>query len=606
MLLLRRTFISIILVTALVVVSGCGDLVPENIGSLIGLGPADGENGFGGPGGPGAESPGDEAPPAGEPSEGRKPGSGGPAAGSSGAIIYVKSSPAGAADGSSWGDAFGDLQSALDAAADRGGAEIWVAAGTYLPSADVSGDPDPADPRTKTFQLRNGVAIYGGFPADAGDGIGPDSRDPDAHPTILSGDMNGSGTWDFDDVYHVIYNTQDALLDETAVLDGVTITGGHAHGQLRDGHGGGIYLEGKQDNPSRPTISNVTVTGNKAVGSGGGIYMFAAEPHFHRVTISENMGETGGGMFTSISSPEIFESSFVGNTAEVVGGAMYMERDSYPVLTDVKVADNYAISGGGLFIESGTAILTDVEITRNQAEHWGGGTSSDLGGVFVMRNVIISGNYAPWGGGGMHLWRTTARLSNVLITGNEGIKGGGILADTSALTMHHVTISGNRSEDAGGGLAYISLEPDQRPAEPFVVYNSIIWGNDAEGNAAGYTLPNVFIDAGEGAPEFFSSLIQGSGGSSGWNSGENYEGAPMFGFDGGGNIDADPQFIEPLPAEHAPIPGGDYRLSAGSPAIDAGSPDYADVDTAADLAGADRIIGPAPDMGAYEFDPDGG
>src|SRR5271157_6174441 len=47
-------------------------------------------------------------------------------------ICYVKSNASGKNDGSSWGNAFTDLQSALGSSACP---EIWVAAGTYKPTS---------------------------------------------------------------------------------------------------------------------------------------------------------------------------------------------------------------------------------------------------------------------------------------------------------------------------------------------------------------------------------------------------------------------------------------------------------------------------------------
>ena len=45
--------------------------------------------------------------------------------------------------------------------------------------------------------------------------------------------------------------------------------------------------------------------------------------------------------------------------------------------------------------------------------------------------------------------------------------------------------------------------------------------------------------------------------------------------------------------------GGDYRLKAGSPAIDAGTPDHS---CTPDIAGNPRPTGSAPDLGAYEYE----
>ncbi len=69
------------------------------------------------------------------------------------AIRYVKWNAGGANNGTSWTNAYTSLQSALAAASS--GAEIWVAAGTYGPTAGTD--------RTVSFTLKIGVEIYGGF-----------------------------------------------------------------------------------------------------------------------------------------------------------------------------------------------------------------------------------------------------------------------------------------------------------------------------------------------------------------------------------------------------------------------------------------------------------
>ena len=94
-----------------------------------------------------------------------------------GDIIYVAKS-GDDSDGSTWENAFTDLQTAL-AIADSG-EEIWVATGVYTPGTA----------RSDSFQLVEGVAVYGGFDPDWGvDQFG--ERDWQAYPTILSGDIGG-------------------------------------------------------------------------------------------------------------------------------------------------------------------------------------------------------------------------------------------------------------------------------------------------------------------------------------------------------------------------------------------------------------------------------
>ena len=68
-------------------------------------------------------------------------------------LIYVKHDASGTNNGTSWANAYTDLQDALAAA--QSGNEIWVAAGTYKPTSGNN--------REVFFQLKNGVAIYGGL-----------------------------------------------------------------------------------------------------------------------------------------------------------------------------------------------------------------------------------------------------------------------------------------------------------------------------------------------------------------------------------------------------------------------------------------------------------
>ncbi|MEZ5301435.1 MAG: hypothetical protein R3F11_12410 [Verrucomicrobiales bacterium] len=135
--------------------------------------------------------------------------------------LYVRLGAAGAGDGSSWADAFPHLQDAL-AAANYGDA-IWIAEGTYFP--DLGGG-QIGDDRTSSFALVDGAALYGGFPDSGTPGFA--DRDPAAHVTILSGDIDqddGSGGNNSGNAYHVI--TAHRARPDTR-LDGLTITGGNA------------------------------------------------------------------------------------------------------------------------------------------------------------------------------------------------------------------------------------------------------------------------------------------------------------------------------------------------------------------------------------------
>jgi hypothetical protein len=131
---------------------------------------------------------------------------------------------------------------------------------------------------------------------------------------------------------------------------------------------------------------------------------------------------------------------------------------------------------------------------------------------------------------------------------------------------------------------------NHRVSSPTLI-NCILWGNTGpDASQIGNRQDSV--------PEISYSDVQASGGSGpGWDA--------DLGTDGGHNIDLEPRFVDPVAAGAAPTIAGDYRLTLGSPAIDAG--DNLPVTVVTDLDGNPRIAdgdrdGDAVvDMGAYEL-----
>jgi hypothetical protein len=104
--------------------------------------------------------------------------------------IYVNANATGLNDGSSWANAYTNLQNAI--ANTQAGNEIWVAAATYKPTTGSD--------RNATFNLKNNVSIYGGF---IGNETSRDQRNWERNLTTLSGDVGVSGS-NLDNSYHVV------------------------------------------------------------------------------------------------------------------------------------------------------------------------------------------------------------------------------------------------------------------------------------------------------------------------------------------------------------------------------------------------------------------
>ena len=78
-------------------------------------------------------------------------------------------------------------------------------------------------------------------------------RDIVLYETILSGDIGTHSDKD-DNCYHVLYHPETLNLDDTAILDGFTITGGYARNSNWPFYsGGGMF----NDNINPTTMSNV-------------------------------------------------------------------------------------------------------------------------------------------------------------------------------------------------------------------------------------------------------------------------------------------------------------------------------------------------------------
>ena len=276
-------------------------------------------------------------------------------------VYYVDADAKGNNNGTSWTDAYNYLQDALARALYVD--EIWVAEGIYKPDQrrGIAGGN-----REATFQLINGVPVKGGY---AGFGEpDPNARDIKLYETILSGDIAGNDGEVHDpcdllndpcraeNSYHVVTGSD---CDESALLDGFTITGGNSNGSKA--HGGGMYnYEGS------PTLSNCIFRDNSAGLYGGGIY---------------NRQE---------SSQTVTNCIFIKNWA-FVGGGMVNRTYSDPALTNCIFSGNVAEFGGGLYSwEWCSPRLTNCTFTGNTAEDGGG--MCDYGGSPTVNNCIFWDN----------------------------------------------------------------------------------------------------------------------------------------------------------------------------------------------------------------------
>ncbi len=230
-------------------------------------------------------------------------------------IVYVDEMASGNNDGSSWTDAFTDLQDALALGEDT---QIYVAQGTYYPTSTSS--------RGIYFNIANHVSIFGGYPTGGG------TPDPMAYPTILSGDIDGDGTSDGNS-FHVIRMQQ----VEDIILDGIQINDGNADNaqSYARSRGGGIYAS-----QSFFRLNDVSMENNHAI-YGGGIFATQCDAiNIDHSTISMNTAEFGSAIYHSNSSQLFMRYTKVEDNVSLIRCAIESNNSTYTLIENSIIANN--------------------------------------------------------------------------------------------------------------------------------------------------------------------------------------------------------------------------------------------------------------------------
>lgn len=284
-------------------------------------------------------------------------------------VFYVDKDAEGNNDGTSWDDAFTDLQDALASS----GEEIWVAEGIYKPGIS----------RSSTFQLVEGVGLYGGF---ASTEAVRNHRDWVAHETTLSGDIGTPGV-DTDNSYHVVTG------EDGAIIDGFTITGGNADGSGNNCYGGGMY-----NSSSSPTVANCIFSDNTADYDGGGMYNYYSSATVINCIFRDNtaINSNGGGMYNYsynyYSSPTVVNCIFSDNTAYYDGGGMCNYASSATTTNCIFSNNTAGSNGGGMYNYYEPSTVVNCSFSGNYASNDGGGISNWYAGGTLIRNCILWGN----------------------------------------------------------------------------------------------------------------------------------------------------------------------------------------------------------------------
>jgi hypothetical protein len=414
-------------------------------------------------------------------------------------FVHTNAPPGG--NGLSWETAFDDLQNALDVAQSPGGIDdIWVAEGTYRPDRGT-GD------RSESFHLVSSLTLLGGF---MGGETSPDQRDPDIHPTILSGDLNGDDEIGFvntaDNSQHVVTGVD--LVNTT--IDGFIIEGGNADfdGELLIGGGGLFFISsGGLMKPSNASIRNCVFQANSAgktfleLGNfGGGVLLRAVDASIESCRFTENRATNGGALGLTDRNAQdenvdvtvtISDCEFIGNESpSQSGGALYtnLGRGYLGSQTGIltvhrSLFKNNSAEYWGAWVDFNTTFLTveDCDFLNNTSRVLGGAfghiqsAGLDIDPVRIQR-CSFEENQANDEGGGIWLAAADAIIHNSVFRGNSADFGAGIRSGTyftklgaQDLILVNCLFDGNVALEATA--IFSSDNPVLRMTNGTVVYN---------------------------------------------------------------------------------------------------------------------------------------
>jgi parallel beta-helix repeat protein len=524
---------------------------------------------------------------------------------STGSTIYVNVAAASGGNGTSWASAYTNLGFALRVAnVCSAVTTVKVAAGTYKPNKKPSNNGleiYSADDRDKTFYLRDGLILEGGYDAATGTRTLPTTGAGGG--SILSGDIGTVGDTT-DNAYHVVL----ALAPSGGLgvtISGFTITGGNATsntgGSLTVGNisvyrnaGGGIYAERGTN-----TLINNTISGNKTAEDGGGIYTIYSTNILTNNVISGNKASQfrTGGMYMKYGSHTLTNNTVSDN----MGQGINISSSITNVVNNNTISSNsgggVSISGsnttfsnnivsgnnnlGGLSADGGTNTFTNNTFSGNTYFNGSGGgvVFSGYSGTQTFTNNKILNNTAEYGGG-IYIGSTGVNyiLTNNIVANNVASNRGGGVHTKEAVSYINNTFYGNSAAYGGGGIYTDGYQKIQ------TLTNNIFWANKKGGNAT-IQGADFYSQGTDTYGVFKNNILQLAETNYAVSNTGNY----AIGAAASGNLFAqDPYFVDAA--------ASNFQIGACSPATDAGTNTGA---PALDLLG-NAIFNTTKDVGAYE------
>jgi len=347
---------------------------------------------------------------------------------------------------------------------------------------------------------------------------------------------------------------------ETVTFEGITIKNGKAI-SLGSYYSAGVHVE----NGAKIVFKDCNFDHNSSDNSNGGAAVYfetvSSSPSFTNCKFTNNSSTAGPGGAVNFEYNENKVVSFTGctftdNSAASHGGAVFTGSQSL-VFKGCTFTRNKITLGNGGAVNTFLAQFEDCVFTDNEAPD--GGAISDSSCSLMC--CKFTGNQAlDSRGGAVYSSFYSAGgpdATNCTFKGNSGKKGGACCLDGDG-SFVNCSFTRNSATEEGGAIRH-----DSGSGYNITLKNCLLWDNAAPAGSEIY--------GSQTAVGVSYSDVKG-----GWS--------------GTGNLNVDPKFVDAA--------NDDLHLQCSSPCIDVGTGDGAPGD---DLDGILRPVGPADDMGAYEY-----
>ena len=330
-------------------------------------------------------------------------------------IRYVKVN--GTGKGTSWDDAMGDIQDAINSLADDKGTkgEVWVAEGTYTVNKLIDQQGSPT-----SLLMKDGISVYGAFAGGEKTRAQRIAESVDLkpwgwkHKTILKANAFGNdASWSENDETWNIKSSSSHVVwfaplpggkafSDNVYLEGFTIEGGSYQQQddeiYEPQYGAGVYINDANAKMRYCTVRYCNPGATKTPSltpRGGGIYCKNGMTEGNLVYNCS--AYQGGGIY--IDEAGYVTRSMVTNCSANLGAGVYLYGSVsgpayYQILSTSVISNNTSTRNGAVYVD-GRGLVINNTITNNYTDNTSDVADQDAsytGGVYIKEKGLLANN----------------------------------------------------------------------------------------------------------------------------------------------------------------------------------------------------------------------